>query len=248
MRAAGRAEISAVFVIMNLTIAHPGKRPANVLEVRDLLRYLVPAKQKIIRLRVDEFLTAPIAAMNSIGLCHDRSRKFVENLGMGMFGPRRLRSHLASATRRTHSMSLLIAHVHVQQEVFEFIRSKIIAGREQLASGSEERDCGPTVQVIARVDVGTHRVLDSERNKVGVEQCHIFALRKRLFVHALTVAAPKRRQKKHHRLILLVCFTKGILFPFEPMDEVGEICIGRKAQHQRVNITDLYGEEMAPLE
>jgi len=29
---------------------------------------------------------------------------------------------------------------------------------------------------------------------------------------------------------------------------VGEICIGRKAQHQRVNITDLYGEEMAPLE
>src|SRR6266576_1924534 len=51
--------------------------------------------------------------------------------------------------------------------------------------GSQKGDGRPAVEIVARVDVGPFGIFHPQRDKVCVEQRHVFSVRERPLVHAL---------------------------------------------------------------
>ncbi len=188
-----RAKISPFHGIVNLTLAHAVESPASLFEVPGLLGRVIEREQKCIHRRMNEFLTLPIAAVDAIGLGHDRVGHLGENLPMGA---QRASGGAFGSMRRLPLSFLgafgLVGQINVQQQIFEFLDRQIVGRGEQLTGGSKECNGRPAVEIVAQVDIGPGSIFDPERAEVGIQQRHIFPVRKRAFVHALAVAAPKR--------------------------------------------------------
>src|SRR5215813_10049808 len=70
------AKITTPFVIVDLAFSYPVQGEADVTEIISVLCCLIATKQKVVGLRMDEFLPVAVASVNPVGKPHDHSGDF----------------------------------------------------------------------------------------------------------------------------------------------------------------------------
>src|SRR5215468_11758590 len=76
IRVGASAKITTPFVIVDLAFPHPVQGETDVIEIISVLCCLMATKQKVVGLRMDEFLPVAVAAVNPVGKPYDHIGDF----------------------------------------------------------------------------------------------------------------------------------------------------------------------------